>query len=42
VLPTGRHGLAAAGFGGRLFTIGGGPMKGLSQTDIVEVFVPTN
>jgi N-acetylneuraminic acid mutarotase len=39
-LPTARHGLAAAVVGGRLYAIGGGPVAGFSQTDVVEAFDP--
>jgi hypothetical protein len=39
-LPIGRHGLAAAALGGKLYVIGGGPRAGFAQTDAVDVFAP--
>jgi N-acetylneuraminic acid mutarotase len=39
-LPVGRHGLAAAAVGGKLYVIGGGPKAGFAQTDMVDVYTP--
>lgn len=41
-LPTPRHGLAVVSDDARLFAIGGGPKAAWDQTDVVEVFTPTN
>jgi hypothetical protein len=38
--PTPRHGLGVAVLSGRLYAIGGGPVAGLGQTTVVEVFSP--
>jgi N-acetylneuraminic acid mutarotase len=39
-MPTSRHGLGVATFGDALWAIGGGPVRGNSYTDVVEVFRP--
>jgi hypothetical protein len=35
-LPTPRHGLGVAAFGGRIYVIGGGPEPGLTVSDANE------
>lgn len=39
-MPTARHGMGVASFDGAIYTIGGGPSRGNSFTDVVEVFTP--
>jgi non-specific serine/threonine protein kinase len=39
-MPTARHGIAVAPVAERVFVIGGGPIRGNSYTDVVEVFQP--
>ncbi len=39
-LPTGRHGLGVASLGGSIYAIGGGPVAGFAQTNVVEIFIP--
>ena len=39
-LPTARHGLGLAVMGDALYAVGGGPSKGNSYTDVVEVYLP--
>ena len=39
-LPHRRHGLGLAQLGGSLYSVGGGPSRGNSYTNLVEVFTP--
>ena len=39
-MPTTRHGLGLTVYNGEIWAIGGGPIRGNSYTDVVEVFTP--
>ncbi len=39
-MPTPRHGMGAAGAGGRLYVPGGGRREGFAATDVFEIFTP--
>ncbi|TVP40902.1 kelch repeat-containing protein [Candidatus Nitrosocosmicus arcticus] len=37
-MPTARHGLGVASYGGKIYTIGGGPHPGLTVSDRNEIY----